>query len=770
MKSPKKARDCYNQGMFRLWLSLFFLPTLLWAHPMEVLEQSYNNKGEDYTPRTQHVNNQGRAKFVNHLIFESSPYLLQHAHNPVNWYAFTNEAFAKAKLENKPIFISIGYATCHWCHVMEEESFDDIEVAEFLNKHFIAIKVDREIRPDVDATYMNVSQLINGSGGWPLNAILLPNGQAFFAGTYFPKPALLDLLSQMQNLWENDKDTLVSQAHEIDNILNKTQPTTQAIIDKTVISKAIQSLLSNFDEMDGGFGEAPKFPNESMLLLLIDEQKRLPNDEQLNAITTTLDAMASGGFYDTVGGGFHRYSTDNAWLVPHFEKMLYNQAQLSLVYTRAYQLTHKPFYKRIAQQTLDYVLKEMQDKRGGFFSATDADSEGEEGTFFVWSINELKTILNKAAFKDFNRWFDLSTYTDFEGNHVIRFKDINSVREDDHQPIDALLAKLYDARLKREPPLTDNKVLLSWNALMIPSLLEAGIVFNQAKYTKAGLALANHLETFNKNNQLYRVAINNKLETKALFEDYAYLAHAYLSVFDQTNDQIWLDRTLRLVHTMNEEFWDKTQFGFNMTNDSQYLNTHYKESEDGATPSTNGLAYQVLVKLNNRTTERAFTQQSKQLLDAFSASISQNPYSHSSFILGFSHAIFSETSATQYAYDGRIRIQTKILDDNQIMVTLTLKPLWHINSNQPLQDSLIATQITNNDDKNWSIKALSYPKGELAQLGFSKDKISIYKNQLSIKLKLTQRSKDYVVPTLSLALQACSDKVCLAPTMVTLKP
>lgn len=756
--------------MFRIFMALIFLPILAWAHPAMELEQAYLDKGKDYSPRTQHLDKQGRAKFVNHLILESSPYLLQHAHNSVNWYGFSDEAFDKAKLENKPIFISIGYATCHWCHVMEEESFDDIEVAKFLNKYFISIKVDREIRPDVDATYMNVSQLINGSGGWPLNAVILPDGKAFFAGTYFTKPQLLDILSQIQTLWKNEKNSIINQANQIDNILNKVEAKMQSDIDKSIIPKAIQSLLSNFDEMEGGFGEAPKFPHESMLLLLIDEQKRNPNDEQLNAITTTLDIMASGGFYDTVGGGFHRYSTDNTWLIPHFEKMLYNQAQLSLVYTRAYQLTRKPLYRRIAQQTLNYVLKEMQDKNGGFFSATDADSEGEEGTFFVWSINEIKRVLNKDEFKRFNQWFDLSSHTDFEGDHVIRFKDINDVNVADYKQIDALLIKLYNVRIKREPPLTDNKILLSWNALMIPSLLEAGEVFSKEKYTDAGLALANYLELFNKNNQLYRVSINSKLETNALFEDYAYLANAYLSVFDQTHEKIWLNRTVQLVNIMNDKFWDKERFGYNMTNNNKYLNARYKESYDGAIPSTNGIAYQVLVKLNNRTVEPSFIQRAGQLLAAFSTDINQDPYSYSSFILGFNNATFTEVANIQYAYQGRIRVQTQTLKNNEIAINLDLNPLWHVNSNQPLQDSLIATKVNNIDVEHWTITKASYPKGKLAKLGFSKDKISIYKDQVSIKLSLSQRSKDYVNPSLSLTLQACSDKVCLPPTTLTLKP
>lgn len=287
-----------------------------------------------------------------------------------------------------------------------------------------------------------------------------------------------------------------------------------------------------------------------MLLLLIDEQRRNPSVDKLNTITTTLDAMASGGLYDVVGGGFHRYSTDNAWLVPHFEKMLYNQAQLSLVYTRAYALTKKPLYKRISKQTLNYVLAKMQDTSGGFFSATDADSQGEEGVFFVWSIDELNTIFNQQALAQFKQWFDLSSNTDFERGHTIRFKDVNNINPKDTKVIDVLLNKLYQIRNKRVPPLTDNKLLLSWNALMVRSLLEAGAVFDEKKYTQLGINLANYLHThFNKNNQLYRVLINSELGTSALFEDYA-----YLSVFDQSNDKKWLDRAVNLVNIMNEKF------------------------------------------------------------------------------------------------------------------------------------------------------------------------------------------------------------------------
>ncbi len=756
--------------MSRLLIALFFLPMLIWAQPMNELKQAYYDKSKSYTPRTQHLDEQGRAQFVNHLILASSPYLLQHAHNPVNWYEFSDQAFNKAKRENKLVFISIGYATCHWCHVMEEESFDDIEVAAFLNQYFIAIKVDREIHPDIDATYMGVSQLLNGSGGWPLNAVLLPDGKAFFAGTYFPKQQLLNILVQVQNLWNNKPNELSKQAKKINQILTQPKTNNHHTINDNIVSKSIKTMLEDFDELQGGFGQAPKFPHESMLLLLIDEQRRNPEADKLNAITTTLDAMASGGLYDVVGGGFHRYSTDNAWLVPHFEKMLYNQAQLSLVYTRAYALTRKPLYKRISKQTLNYTLAEMQNTDGGFFSATDADSQGQEGLFFVWSIDELNTVFNQQELAQFRQWFDLSSNTDFEGNHIIRFKDINNFNPKDDKAINALLTKLYQIRNKRMPPLTDNKILLSWNALMVRSLLEAGAVFNEEKYTQLGINLAHYLHTyFNKNNQLYRVLINSKLGTLALFEDYAYLSSAYLSVFDQTNDKKWLDRVVSLVHIMNEKFWDKQYYGFNISNNTDYLNANQKEGFDGAMPSTNAMVYEVLTKLNNRINTSNFKQQAIQLLAAFATQINQNPSAYASFILGINNQLNGELASVQTIYDGRIRVHSGFYN-NQLLINLELQPLWHINSNQPLQDTLIATKIVNIDTDYWHVNHITYPQGKLVNLGFSKEKISIYKGKIQIKVALTNNTKQYRPPTLQLTLQACSDKVCLAPETLSIQP
>lgn len=761
--------------MLRVLLLLLFIPTLALSHSSDELNSSYLNKGSDYQPRTHHLDENAKAKFVNHLILSDSPYLLQHAHNPINWYSWSDEAFDKARAENKLIFLSIGYSTCHWCHVMEEESFDDIEVAKLMNQHFVAIKVDREIQPDVDATFMNIAQLTNGSAGWPLNVFLTPDGRSFLTDTYITKSRLMSTIPQLQNLWEKEKEKITALADRTTQMLNSikaTQNTLKATaLDKTIFNQTTQSILDNFDDLQGGFSEAPKFPHESLLLFLLDEQKRNPSEDKLTAITTTLDAMATGGLYDVIGGGFHRYAIDNAWIVPHFEKMLYNQAQLSLVYTRAYQLTKKPLYRRIAKQTLNYTLKEMRGKRGGFFSATDADSEGEEGTFFIFSDNDLQSILNTEQYQQALKWFDLSKHTEFENKNVVRFHDINKLKPTDYPTVDSLIDKIYQARAKRIPPLTDKKILLSWNSLLVQSFIEAGQAFDNPLYLETGINTAQYLfDQFYQNNQLYRVSIDGRFSTLALFEDYAYFTQALLKVFDQTNDQIWLNRVKKLVQQMNTHFWDKKNHGFHMSSGNKHLNLSLKQLYDDALPSANGIAYQVLTGLSVRTTNPDYATQAKKLLSSVSSLIKKDPYSYTSFIQGLNNVKNGETSTVQYAYQGRIRVHTQILNSNELLVDLSLNPGWHINSNQPIQSSLIATRVNNLDTKNWSIIKATYPKGQLAKLGFSKDEISIYKDQVKIKLKFVQKSKNYVAPKLSLSLQACSDKVCLAPTTLNLKP
>lgn len=755
--------------IFLLFWLFFASPAQLWAHSQTELLQAYHSNQQTYPLRTQHLDTNKQPKFVNHLILESSPYLLQHAHNPVNWYGFSAEAFKKAQQENKLIFLSIGYATCHWCHVMEEESFDDLSVANFLNQHFISIKVDREVRPDIDAEYMRAAELLNGVGGWPLNSIVTPQGQVFFSGVYFSKEELLKLLRDIQSTWSDKPEVIAHQAKQIADALNTNTINTQSSINATIIDQAIEQHLDNFDELEGGFEPAPKFPQGLTLLLLINQQYRNPSDTLLEAITTTLDAMAMGGFFDIIGGGFHRYAVDSAWRFPHFEKMLYNQAQLALVYTRAYALTQKPRYRHIAEATIHYLLRDIQHQKGGFFSAMDADSQGEEGRYYTWEIDTIKQVLSPHEWNQFNHYFDLSDYTEFEHRYVIRLKNIDELSVKDRSIIQQLSKKLLHYRKQQPAPLIDKKIILSWNALVIPSLLEAAQTFNNPDYRHQALALAEYLSSFKQNNQYYRIRINDQLQTPALLEDYAYLANAYLYVFDTTQHNIWLDRAIEVVKLMNEYFWNKTHLSFNLNVPNSYLNSQYKVSADEAIPSANASAYQALIKLNQRTANANYLRQANQLLGSFSTAIHQDPINHASFITAFDDSIHGKLSTTQYLYQGRIVVTSQFNNKHQAYINIQLTPNWHINAHQPLQNSLIGTKIENLDTDNWSIIKHKYPTGKIKQLGFSKEAILIYEDSAEIMLELNPNSREYTPPKLALELQACSDQICLPPSRIKLK-
>ena len=731
---------------FFVTLILLF-PTLIMAHLDQDLQTAYQQKGTDYQPRTRHLEN-GKAKFTNHLILANSPYLLQHAHNPVNWYGFSDEAFKLAKQQNKLIFLSIGYATCHWCHVMEEESFEDLAVAQVLNKNFIAIKVDREVLPDVDSHFMDIAQLLTGSGGWPLNVVLTPAGDGFFAGTYFPKNTLISNLRRLQNVWQYEQNLITKTTASVKlALLEKTSSTTK--LPQNLQSLAVQNLLKTFDEFDGGFSDAPKFPHESQLLMLIDEQMRHPSHEKLIALTTTLDTMASGGFYDVVAGDFHRYATDNAWAFPHFEKMLYNQAQLAMVYSKAYQLTHKPLYKHIAKQTLDYAIGEMQHKNQGFYSATDADSNGEEGLFFIWSRQELASILGDNLV-EFERYFDLSHSTEFEQQYVIRFKDINQIQASDFIKIDALLAKLYQARQHRKKPPLDNKILLSWNALLLKALVMASEI--DKKYLLTAQNLADFLLDNFYQNDLKRVQIDSQTSQVAIFEDYAYFADGLIDLYDATGHKKYLTTAQKLTDEAIRNFWDKQNFGFKISNNKRISNN--KEIYDGAIFSANGVAYGTLNKLSARTQDKKYQQLAQQLLSSFSTQINQAPSAHASIVKNYSNKQQGALTKTVYAYDGRIKIQS-----NHNQVILNIEKGWHINANKVLQKSSIATQLLSDN-----IKTINYPQAKRINLGFSQEKLAVYDEKITFNFSL----KDEKFALAKLTLQACSDKVCLPPQQITL--
>ena len=731
-----------------LKIVLFLIPVVSFSHSQDELIDSYNNKSSNYHPRTKHFNFK-KDKFTNHLIFENSPYLLQHAHNPVNWYIFGDEAFNLAKQQNKLIFLSIGYATCHWCHVMENESFEDLEVAKILNKNFISIKVDREILPDVDKHFMDISKVLTGKGGWPLNVVLTPNGDGFFAGTYFPKNDLIANLQNLRNIWKNDKQRIFEISQQVKDAMATTKNLKVKLPNNLQVI-AVNELLENFDEFDGGFGDAPKFPNEAQLLMLIDEQIRNPSQTKLTAITTTLDAMASGGFYDIIAGGFHRYTTDTAWKFPHFEKMLYNQAQLSMVYIKAYKLTKNETYKLIATQTIDYVLREMKDKNGGFYTATDADSEGEEGAFFIWSVAEMKKILG-VEFAKFEKYFDLSHNTEFADRHIIRYRNISELTNNNFIEIAKLTNRLYLARQDRSKPFLDNKILLSWNSLFLKALVEMSSIDN--KYLTQSQELANFLiqDFYTSNNKkLQRVKINNTISQEAIFVDYSYFADALLDLFDSSNEVKYLHLSKNLTNIAIDKFWDIDSFGFRLSNNFR-INNKNKDIYDGAIFNPNGVAYNLLNKLAVRI-DGKYKDIAQNLLSAFSQQIIINPSIYPGIVGNLNGFKNGYLRTVNYGYNGKIKIKTF-----RNKITINIAKGWHINAHKVLQDGLIATNV---DVK--SVDKILYPTGDLMNLGFSEEKINTYKDEVVIDYKLKNS-----MPVIGiLNLQACSDEVCLPPQSI----
>jgi uncharacterized protein YyaL (SSP411 family) len=406
---------------------------------------AYKALGDNYVPRTEHWLEDGQPAFINRLILEDSPYLIQHAHNPVNWYPWGEEAFALAEKLDKPIFLSIGYATCHWCHVMERESFEDAFIASKINEGFIPIKVDREQRPDVDASYMTAVNIMNGTGGWPMSSWLNVEAQPFYAGTYYPPEVFSDLLDQITRVWYQGRESVEQQASDLaDAVASSTRLSGEAReVGQDVIERAVNDIVSSFDDFEGGFGAAPKFPQESKLFLLLDHAKRYNNEEALNAAHFSLQAMAAGGIHDQVAGGFHRYAVDNAWLVPHFEKMLYNQALLSRNYLSAYTINGDIEHKRTVERVLDYVLREMTSPEGGFYSATDADSEGEEGTFFIWTPEELVTVLGKEDAALAQDIWNVTDVGNFEHKNILHYYgSLSDVSKEQQMSLDELIKKV----------------------------------------------------------------------------------------------------------------------------------------------------------------------------------------------------------------------------------------------------------------------------------------------------------------------------------------
>lgn len=589
---------------------------------------------------TEHVTNkgQGTSRIPNKLINEKSPYLLQHAYNPVKWYPWGEEAFEKAKQEDKPIFLSIGYSTCHWCHVMAHECFEDQEVAELLNESFVCIKVDKEERPDIDTVYMTICQATTGHGGWPLTILMTPEQKPFYAATYIPKNSrygivgLMDLLTQVDLQWQSKKEDMIRTGDQIADIMKREFEVSSdsADVTKDLVNLAVTQLNQSFDHDYGGFGNEPKFPTPHNLLFLLRHARLEGDEKSLFMVENTLKHMYRGGIYDHIGYGFSRYSTDARWLVPHFEKMLYDNALCALAYVEAYQCTKNPLYKTVAQQIFEYIRREMTDPEGGFYSAQDADSEGVEGLYYTFTPEEVDKVLDKDDTSFICEYFDITKEGNFEGRSIPNLIKANDLKSDNERVV-RICNQLYTYRLDRMKLHKDDKVLTSWNGLMITAYATAAKVFQNEDYIEVATNAIEFINTklMDDSGRLMVRYRDGEAKYYGHIDDYAFYCMALLSVYEATYDIDYLRQAIKLTDKMIELFWDKKEGGFFLNAaDSEQLLYRPKEVYDGAIPSGNSVAGYVLQRLANLTANARLIDYANKQLRFLSGQIKDYPAGH----------------------------------------------------------------------------------------------------------------------------------------------
>ena len=587
---------------------------------------------------------------VNRLIHESSPYLLQHAHNPVDWHPWGEEALEKAKGENKPILLSIGYSACHWCHVMEKESFENGEIAALMNENFVNIKVDREERPDLDELYMNAVQMLTGRGGWPMTVFLTPEGKPFFGGTYFPPedrygvPGFPKVLKAVAQAYRERANEVAQSVEQILTALSRLTSFTESSrsFSPEIMAESAENLSQAYDPEYGGFGRAPKFPNAGVFELFLRAYRKSKNERFLQIVAHTLTKMAEGGIYDHLGGGFHRYSVDTKWLVPHFEKMLYDNAQLLRIYAQLFSITQASLFKRVVAETCAYLLREMLHPEGGFYSTQDADSDGEEGKFFVWTQDEVMRILGEETGEIFCRVYDVSAPGNFEGKNILHpiltveqaaklFRQETAAIE---RRLEEARVKLFHEREKRVKPFRDEKILVSWNGLMLSGLAEASKILPGT----SGLAAAARTVEFVFSHMfqetlLLHVYKDGKAKLLGYLDDYAFFAAGLLDLYEVTQDNSTLQRSIKLMETMIREFWDDSHGAFFYTGKSHApLISRTKPTFDGSVPSGNAVATQLLLRLYHYTAREEYLIKAEKILRLHYDAMEQQPF-------GFAHML-----------------------------------------------------------------------------------------------------------------------------------
>ena len=768
------------------------------------LREVESRKTGTYDKRTEFLDAEGSAVFINRLIGEDSPYLLQHAHNPVNWFPWGDEAFNAAKEQDKPIFLSIGYSTCHWCHVMEVESFDNLEVAKLLNRYFISIKMDREQFPDLDEIYMTCVQLVSGHGGWPMSIFLLPDGRPFYGATYFPVSSFMHLLGQIGGAWKDQRAELKRNAHSLYQAINKILCERKPLekLQAGVVDNSVKALLQREDRGLGGLAGAPKFPQEPILLFLLDQAARQDDGAALGFVERALEGMGRGGIYDQVGGGFHRYSVDEAWLTPHFEKMLYNQAQLGLIYLQAYQLTGRDFFARVARQTCNYVLRDMQIERGGYYSATDADSEGKEGTFFTWSQLELEEWLSPAQAELAIGLFGVSSGGNFEGANILHLSRplSSSAREygpDFYRDLDAVLTRLYQIREQREHPLRDEKLIVSWCAQMATTLIWASQIlpFSEAPgwLTSAESAVQRMLEVnLQASGELKRISLHGVVSIAGQLEDYSNLIRALISLYDVTDKPGYFSTACALTARVIDEFWDANDQRFCLAPREQAGPKLFRSSNasDGATLSPVAVMIECLhaidvrwARVPNQFSDLPVREIFDKALTSLAAVINENPVSHCSLMSLIVGSEYGSRRSLQYAGGGRVRVfaRKEIMartvhnkDEVKIDVYFSILSPWHITAPQtepqPEAGAFVPLTVAVDGDSDWEIDSASLPEKTDCLMARSAA-VAIYRDSLRVTLgahRVRFNGAASFRISLTVVLQLCSDSQCLLPETLTL--
>jgi len=719
-------------------------------------------------PRTKYIGANGVPTYRNRLILERSPYLRQHAHNPVNWFPWGDAALAEAARRDVPIFLSVGYATCHWCHVMEEESFDNSAVAEVLNRNYVAVKVDRETLPHIDAQYMLATQILDQRGGWPNNVFLMPNGEPIVAMGYAPAETFRMALAGMADDWRSPegRTAMREQANSVAELVRliSLRRTAAAEVDETVFEQATADTLASHDDFEGGFGQAPKFPNETTILFLLDRYERTGDRAALDAATTSLRHMVAGGIHDHVGGGFHRYSTDSQWLTPHFEKMLYNQALIGQALVQAWQLTGDRSFERAARRAFDYVLRDMTAPEGGFYAAQDADSlvarggEMEEGAFYTWNPDQLAAAL--GADEQTGR-----TMLRLDRGPTVPTGSIAHLNPEggaDFARLDPMLERMRIARDARPHPLTDTKVIAGWNGLMIRTLAEAGVAFDEPRYLAAARSAYAFVtgRMLGTGDTLARAYANGPLEQGSL-RDYAWLGLGALALYDATGEGAYLTAAARLADQIGARFSDGSGAALRLSQNPGPLGGSYDVIE-GATPTGNASALALYARLSKRIADDAravaYRDRADTLLGALAVSLQEAPGAQMSAVDAAAMHINGETGPSRPLGNGVARARLSVEGD-ALRLGLAFGPGWHANSDRPLNPDLIPTSLT-----GVALSDVRYPPARTVTLGFQSEPLSVIDGQTAITARRAAGGG-----SADLTIQICNDALCLPPERVTFR-